>query len=313
MAVFTSPISPPDDKQYRVGFRQRWSELRTLWHLAIRPIQGADHASRLSHFYQGQAADYDSFRRRLLTGRRELLDDLPIGPNDYWIDMGGGTGISVDLLGPRIHQLARFDIVDLCGPLLERARKRVHASGLDGIVKVIDADATHFQPDRRPDVILFSYALTMIPDWYSALQHAARLLAPHGRIAVVDFYVSRRYPTHPGAATHGWLTRTGWPAWFGLDNVWLSPDHLPVLHHYFSAERLIESRAAVPYLPGLRVPVYRFIGTPRVDAMRDPGLLTVQSPSESNHAAARFRTVRLDGKAALDRECAAMSPEGVRE
>ena len=55
------------------------------------------------------------------------------------------------------------------------------------------------------DVVTFSYSLTMIPDWFLAVDHAWRLLRPGGTIGVVDFYVSRKHPD-PGWRRHPWST-----------------------------------------------------------------------------------------------------------
>ena len=51
------------------------------------------------------------------------------------------------------------------------------------------ADATRFRPpEGAADVVTFSYSLTMIPDWFAALENAAAMLKPGGTIGVVDFY-----------------------------------------------------------------------------------------------------------------------------
>src|SRR5438046_281854 len=42
------------------------SDLRILYHLALKPVRGKDHAARMENFYSGQAAAYDDFSKRLL-------------------------------------------------------------------------------------------------------------------------------------------------------------------------------------------------------------------------------------------------------
>src|SRR5690606_6671789 len=122
--------------------------------------------------------------------------------------------------------------------------------------EAIEADATIFQPPGSPaDVVTFSYSLTMIPDWFAALENAWEMLRPGGVLGVVDFYVSRKYPPD-GLTRHGWLTRTFWPIWFGTDNVFPSPDHVPYLHRHFAPLDFEECRAKVPYLPLIRTPYY---------------------------------------------------------
>ncbi len=235
------------------------SDLKVLFHLTLKPVRGKDHAARLESFYAGQAEIYDEFRRRLLHGREELWRDLPAPEGGVWVDLGGGTGANLEYLADRIHRLKKVYVVDLSPSLLEVARRRVAARGWTN-VEAIEADATLFHPaEGSADVVTFSYSLTMIPDWFAAIDNARTMLKPGGHIGVVDFYVSRKYPPD-GLKRHPWFTRTFWPAWFANDNVYLSPDHVHFLHRYFEPVHFSEHRAKVPYLPLLRAPYYRFIG-----------------------------------------------------
>src|SRR5262249_53869094 len=129
-----------------------------------------------------------------------------------------------------------------------------------GNVHTVHADATTYEPPGDPvDLVTFSYSLTMIPDWFRAMQHAYDLLCPGGIIGVVDFYVSRKWPGG-GLRRHSGFQRVFWPAWFGMDNVFLSPDHLPWLQAHFETIMLQEHFGKVPYLLGLRAPYYIFVG-----------------------------------------------------
>ena len=67
----------------------------------------------------------------------------------------------------------------------------------------------------------------MIPDWFSALEQAWRLLKPGGWIGVVvSMSQGAKKRAAQSLAQHAWLTRTFWPAWFATDNVFLGTDHL---------------------------------------------------------------------------------------
>ncbi|MBX7165214.1 MAG: class I SAM-dependent methyltransferase [Pirellulales bacterium] len=238
------------------------ADLKTIYHLALHPVRGNTHAERLESFYGGQAASYDAFRRRLLQGREALYAGIDVPSGAVWIEMGGGTGNNLEYLGTRIGQLSRAYIVDLAPSLLAQARSRIAEHGWTNVVAV-EADATQFIPDEgQADVVTFSYALTMIPDWFAALEQAARVLRPGGQIAVVDFYVARKHVAEQ-RRRHGWWTRSFWPAWFALDNVFLSADHLPFLLAHFEPVQVGESVAKVPYVPWGRVPYYTFIGRKR--------------------------------------------------
>lgn len=241
-----------------------FSELAVLYQLLLKPIRGSDHAARLESFYAGQAERYDGFRERLLAGRRELFGRMPIPDGGVWVDLGGGTGANLESLGPALARLGKAYVVDLSPSMLAVARRRAQRRGWIN-VECVEADATAFQPPAgQADVVTLSYSLTMIPDWFAALENAHALLRPGGWIGVADFYVSRKYPS-PGFARHGLATRLFWPAWFGGDNIYLSPDHVPLLHRWFQVESFTEGRSSVPYLPGLRVPYYTFIGRKRGD------------------------------------------------
>ncbi|MCI0743321.1 MAG: class I SAM-dependent methyltransferase [Gemmataceae bacterium] len=242
------------------------NDLAVLYHLAFAPIRGQDHRERLESFYAGQARGYDAFRAHLLHGRRELYERIPIPKGGVWVEMGGGTGAALEFLGPRIAELASVHIVDLSQSLLDIARKRAERHGWTN-VSFWQEDATAFDlplsvmrsGERRADVVTFSYSLTMIPDWFAAVDNARQLLKPGGLLAAVDFFVARKYPA-AGHQRHSWWTRTFWPAWLGLDNVVPSPDHIPYLRRRFQTMHFAEHWARMKYFPLFRVPYYQFLG-----------------------------------------------------
>ena len=247
-----------------------FGDLRILYHMALRPIRGKSHAERMDNFYSGQATDYDDFRRRLLCGREDLwqkmLQTAPYN-NTVWMDMGGGTGSNLLFFGDAIEKLKKVYVVDLAGSLLEVADKRIHESGWKNI-KTAEADATAFKPvEGEVDAVTFSYSLTMIPDWFAAIDHAWNVLKPGGRIGVVDFYVSRKYPAS-GHVKHSWMKRTFWLPWFGCDNVFPSPDHVPYLHHKFKPILFEERLTRIPWFPNpfFKMPYYLFIGEKNVES-----------------------------------------------
>ncbi|MCL2006272.1 MAG: class I SAM-dependent methyltransferase [Planctomycetaceae bacterium] len=248
-----------------------FGDLRIIYHMVLRPIRGENHAERMDNFYSGQAADYDDFRRRLLRGREELwqkmLQTIPRTDvtgsveDTVWMDMGGGTGSNLHFFGDAIQQLRKVYVVDLAGSLLEVANRRIRDHGWKN-VETAEADATTFTPPDGPvDAMTFSYSLTMIPDWFAAVDHAWDVLRPGGRIGVVDFYVSRKYPAEKHTR-HSWMKRTFWPSWFAYDNVFPSPDHVPYLHRKFRPVLFEEHLTRIPWFPNpwFKMPYYIFIG-----------------------------------------------------
>ncbi len=244
-----------------------YSDSKIIYHMAVRPVRGNDHAERMDNFYSGQADAYDSFRKRLLLGRELLWEKLaeaqPLD-NLLWCDMGGGTGSNLNFFGANIGELKKVYVVDLATSLLKVAGERMEANGWTN-AEAVEADATTFVPDEgKVDVVTFSYSLTMIPDWFAAVDHALEILKPGGRIGVVDFYVSRKHPREDHRR-HSWLKRSFWPIWFNSDNVFPSPDHVPYLERRFDEEFFHEGMTRIPYFPNpfFKMPHYVFIGKKR--------------------------------------------------
>ncbi len=225
-------------------------DARVLWRLLWGQPRAGSHAQRLEGFYAPQAQRYDAFRARLLHGRADLIAALNIAPGDRVVELGCGTGSNLELLDRicPVASLASTQLVDLCPSLLELARQRAHAHGN---VTVIEADATTWQPKQPVERVFLSYALTMMPDWRAVLANAWSMLAPGGRLGVVDFHL-------PGNTDS--LPNRFWRRWFAHDGVHLSDQHLLALHSLFLAPHVEERQAPVPYLPGLRAPYYLFVG-----------------------------------------------------
>ncbi len=241
-----------------------FSHVKTLYQVTMRPIRGTDHAARMEDFYAGQAEAYDDFRRKLLRGREEVYQTIDVPDGGVWVDMGGGTASNLEYLGERITKLKKIYVVDLAGSMLEIARRRAEAHGWTN-VETVEADVTTFRlPEGAADVVTFSYSLTMVPDWFAALENAHSILKPGGQIGVVDFYVSRKFPAE-GRRRHGPLARWFWPIYFATNNVFPSPDHIPYLHRRFEPVQLTEGKTRFPYQFRLPVPYYTFIGRKPVE------------------------------------------------
>jgi S-adenosylmethionine-diacylgycerolhomoserine-N-methlytransferase len=235
------------------------SDLRVLYHMAVTPVLGATHAERLESFYRDQSGAYDDFRKRLLHGREEMLAALEVPDGGRWLDMGGGTGHNVEAFGERRSRLSEVTIVDLCPSLLKVADQRIQKNGWLNVRTVVGDACTYTHDAGRVDAVTFSYSLTMIPNWFQAIRRAYDQLKPGGVVGVVDFYISRKWPSS-GMKRHSAFQRFLWPNWFGFDNVFLSPDHLPLLQSLFNTVRLEERQGKVPYLLGLKAPYYIFVG-----------------------------------------------------
>jgi S-adenosylmethionine-diacylgycerolhomoserine-N-methlytransferase len=123
-------------------------------------------------------------------------------------------------VGERLSQLRRAALVDLCPSLQDVARRRIQERGWTN-VDAVAADASTWRAPEPADVVTFSYSLTMIPDWFRAIDRAWEHLKPGGRIGVVDFYISRKWP-EPALRRHTRFQRFLWPLSYAWDDVFLS-------------------------------------------------------------------------------------------
>ena len=241
------------------------TDLRTLVQLFRGQSKEGDHAQRLERFYAPQADGYDAFRDRLLSGRESLIDLLDLPDGSRVVELGCGTGRNLDFFGDRVGAFASVDLVDVCNPLLDQARRR--AARWPSIVRVMQADAELYRPANPVDCVYLSYSLSMTANWKKAICNAVRMLRPGGILGVVDFYVSEASPP-PGRVRHGRFTREFWPRWFSHDGVNLTPEHLRSLADFTDRVHLEEKLAPLPWLPMVRVPYYIHIGRKRPNDRR---------------------------------------------
>jgi S-adenosylmethionine-diacylgycerolhomoserine-N-methlytransferase len=139
----------------------------------------------LDGFYRLHGPIYDWTRPLLLFGRREAVDALGLRRGERVLDVGCGTGFSLD----RLHACgARVVGIEPSLPMRRRARARLERLGLAGVV---DLDArpygSHAEYEAAADAVLFSYSLSMIPPYEQVLSRARLDLGPGGRVAAVDF------------------------------------------------------------------------------------------------------------------------------
>jgi len=170
-----------------------------------------DHARHMDSVYRIQRHFYDLTRKYYLLGRDQLIAGLSAGPDTQVLEIGCGTGrnlIAAAYQWPDAH----FTGLDISAAMLDTARTSIARKNLSRTVKLIEADACHIArtpqlSGKRYDRIFMSYTLSMIPDWERATAEALAMLAPKGRLHIVDFGQQEQLPRWFRAALYTWLSK----------------------------------------------------------------------------------------------------------
>ena len=154
-------------------------------------------ALRMDRIYGWQAGIYDFTRRPYLLGRDQLIESLAPPNGSRVLEIGCGTGRNL------IHAAQRWPKANFCGfdispVMLTKARAAIGKADLEDSIRVTQADAVNFptmlfgeEPFQR---IYFSYTLSMIPDWITALERAAAAVPLGGSLLIADFGDQRDLP-----------------------------------------------------------------------------------------------------------------------
>lgn len=176
----------------------------------------------MRRYYRWQSVIYDATRWSFLFGRNDLLDRLPVWENVEMrlLEVGCGTGRNLYRLAKK-HRHLRLTGFDVSPDMLQRAAKAT-ASYSKRILLLEKAYGHPGVLPQTPDIVLFSYALTMFnPGWEQAIEQACKDLPLGGYIAVVDFH-----------DTSSRLFR--W--WMGKNHVRMDGHLLPLLESAFQTE-----------------------------------------------------------------------------
>lgn len=170
--------------------------------------QSTGHAALMDSVYKGQRHIYDLTRKYYLFGRDTLIGGLDARPGMRVLEVACGTGRNLSKIKAKWPGVRLYGL-DISQEMLKNARKTLGPEARLG-----QGDACAFSPAdlfgediMGFDRIVLSYSLSMIPDWQSALDHAASHLAPGGELHVVDFGDLSGLPGPLQRGLRGWLAK----------------------------------------------------------------------------------------------------------
>ena len=138
-------------------------------------------------YFREHAAEWDRIRKLHVTDEAveaAISEALAGKPFRSLLDLGTGTGRILELFGPSIERGLGIDLsldmLLLARARLERAGLR-HCSVRQGDIYDLPVPANSF------DVVVIHQVLHFLDDGSRAIREAARVLAPSGRLVVIDF------------------------------------------------------------------------------------------------------------------------------
>jgi len=149
----------------------------------------AEHGALMDRVYRHQRYIYDITRKYYLFGRDRMIRELALEPGGRLVEIGCGTARNLVRIA-RLYPEAQLYGLDASLEMLKTAAETVRRAGLAERITLAHAFAEDLTPalfGTAFDACLFSYSLSMIPDWKSALGAASQSLNPGGKIHVVDF------------------------------------------------------------------------------------------------------------------------------
>lgn len=144
-------------------------------------------AEAAQSYFKAHAAEWDQIRALHVAESQveEAMDEaIGEGPFELLVDLGTGTGRILELFGARAAKALGFD---LNHDMLAYARMKLESAGLSQ-AQVRHGDLYSVPlPNEAADAVVVHQVLHFLDDPATAVTEASRLLAPGGKLLVVDF------------------------------------------------------------------------------------------------------------------------------
>jgi demethylmenaquinone methyltransferase/2-methoxy-6-polyprenyl-1,4-benzoquinol methylase len=162
-----------------------------------QPVSNMNKHSRVKavqHIFATVVPTYDLLNRVLSMGmdlywRKTLVSRIRFFKTGRFLDVATGTAdlaIETAISYPKTHTTG----IDFVSQMLEKARKKIEEKKLSDRIDLARADATNLPfPSNYFDTAAIAFGIRNIPDIKTALSEMLRVIAPGGRILVLEMHL----------------------------------------------------------------------------------------------------------------------------
>jgi phosphatidylethanolamine/phosphatidyl-N-methylethanolamine N-methyltransferase len=164
-----------------------------------------------SRVYSDLARFYDhTFGRVFIDHEHEVIEQLNLRPDQQMLEVGVGTGISLEAYPAYVHVVG----IDPSADMLAQAVKKTDENGWDHI-ELRQGDALNLAfADNSFDWVLSFHVMTVVPDPLRMMHEMVRVCKPGGKIVHVNHFASENpllyslvWIANPLTKHLGWTTR----------------------------------------------------------------------------------------------------------
>ena len=147
----------------------------------------SERAARAQAYFAANAEGWDNLRRKHIpetTVEDKMAAHIGDTPIDLLVDLGTGTGRMLEVFGPKAARAIGFDVSP---DMLTLARAKLDEAAADNC-QVRQGDCANVPlEDGTADIVILHQVLHFLDDPQRAVNEAARLLKPSGRVLIADF------------------------------------------------------------------------------------------------------------------------------
>jgi demethylmenaquinone methyltransferase/2-methoxy-6-polyprenyl-1,4-benzoquinol methylase len=164
-----------------------------LTHFGYATVPEAEKAARVHGVFASVASRYDLMNDAMSLGvhrlwKDALVDWLAPWPGMRLLDVAGGTGDIAFRFLRRLKGRGHATVLDLTEDMLETGRRRPEAARYPGALDWVAGDAMALPfADAGFDAYTISFGIRNVTRIEDALAEAYRVLAPGGRLLVLEF------------------------------------------------------------------------------------------------------------------------------